>query len=441
MPFNPNRKPAKPSEWRDLLDAVFTGEISGETDWIEWKSSLDLGKSSSLEKISKTIVGFANRPPSTANSPLGGVALMVIGLENGSAAGVDLIDNAVLEDKIDIYLGKSAGPSWEPRWVRYEDVHVLIIEVAPTSQGDPIFSLQQGGQNTSAGQVFVRRGSRTVPAMPEDFRALAVRASSKPRVESLDVSLRVQTSTPFETYSIDPEQIEQYISRVTSRMLREAEEAELPKTKTPFNSISVAAVEAMFTPESRTIQEFQEELNDYGDEIRRVFQEAAFQCVGSVLTPPTFVIDNLGSSVYKDVQITIRVEGTATAVDVENEQSHFMSFLPKPPRKFGATQNKYSIGISPFPHSFDVPVHNFGRRNIQNGGSFTLSLDEIEIRPKASGVLVEDGTVFLIPASRKGPLEVAWEATASNVDAHVSGIITLDFTGETYELTQLLENE
>jgi hypothetical protein len=172
-------------ELAGLVNAILAASPNDETDWLEWKSGLDLGQRENQVTIARHILGMANRRVADAVRQVGGCGYIVIGAEPGSVTGVTEVDPADLSQAIQIYLG-SAGPSWSASYIPTAGTSVLVITVEPPAAGDRIRTLQREFQSYLAGAIFVRRQGRTVPAAPGDITALEDRFAEPLRVAGLD---------------------------------------------------------------------------------------------------------------------------------------------------------------------------------------------------------------------------------------------------------------
>jgi hypothetical protein len=119
-------------ELRAMVEAIHNSAPGiQETNWLEWKRTLDLTTPEGRSAVSKAVLGFANRAVEEAQLACEGVAYMVVGVEPGTAAGVPNFDHATLGQKIKTYVD---GPRWTPHYVAFSGVTVLVIvvEVAKT---------------------------------------------------------------------------------------------------------------------------------------------------------------------------------------------------------------------------------------------------------------------------------------------------------------------
>jgi hypothetical protein len=166
-----------PQALAGLVEAILNASENDESDWVEWKSSLDLHEKDTQGTIARHALGMANRRPEYAARCAGGCGYIAVGAEPGNCIGVAEIDPAVLSQGMHPYLG-SDGPGWGAQYVRRNGTAVLVVTVEPPRSGDRIFTLQKEFSKYQAGAVFVRRQGRTVQAGPGDIRALEDRFAS-----------------------------------------------------------------------------------------------------------------------------------------------------------------------------------------------------------------------------------------------------------------------
>jgi hypothetical protein len=181
--LDPAASPGTVEEATAVVDAVLAALPADESDWIEWKSSLDLGDKAVRGTLARHILGLANRPPQEAAAHAGGRGFVVVGAEPGNRPGVRAADPADLSQGINAFLGPER-PSWALHYDGREGLLVLVLTVAPPRPGDPAFTLfkdlqvmSPGGKRKDypRGTIFVRHLGRTEIARPEDVRALLER--------------------------------------------------------------------------------------------------------------------------------------------------------------------------------------------------------------------------------------------------------------------------
>jgi hypothetical protein len=145
----------RPSERVDLVRAVVAAHPSDESEWIEWKTQLDLTKAEGRFHAARHVLGFANRTPHEAVRFVHGHGFLLIGAEPGNLVGASRRDPAQLEDWLRPYLGQD-GPIWDAHYVDVDDVEVLLIDIAPPSRGDPIHTVRKAFNQWHEGYIFVR---------------------------------------------------------------------------------------------------------------------------------------------------------------------------------------------------------------------------------------------------------------------------------------------
>lgn len=96
-----------------LVAHVHRAHPKNETDWLEWKTSLDLTSAGGRFEVIRQILGFANRDPDAARHHAGGLAYLILGIEPGNPCGQSPIDNADLTAGIGRYIVRQ-GPIWSP---------------------------------------------------------------------------------------------------------------------------------------------------------------------------------------------------------------------------------------------------------------------------------------------------------------------------------------
>lgn len=180
-----------------------------ETNWLEWKSGLDLTKAPGKFAVAKAVLGFANRSVDDARVTTGGVAYMVVGVEPGAASGIAAVDHANLTPGIKTY---ASTPRFTPRTVRFGGVEVLVVMVEPPEPGDLIHSLQKQYDKFDAGVVFHRGHARTAPAGPKEIEMLADRRAQGAQRSKLDLALR-SAADPLHRLNAGRDQVLEWLSR------------------------------------------------------------------------------------------------------------------------------------------------------------------------------------------------------------------------------------
>ena len=435
--FDIGKKPYGTKQWQALADAVLAEEVS-ESFWLELKT-LDFSNSSHLAKIAKSIIGFANRDVAEASKALEGHAILLLGIDHGVIPGVEKLDVTDLENKLSPFLSQRDGPRWEQNWFEFQNATLLAITVAAPQIGDRIYSLQSGSNNESTkGQVIIRRGSATVPAEPEDLARLALRTSAQIVEPSLDIDLSVRGSFTFPTITPGEDRFNSFIAKERERLLSflPSEQAKKP------NEIFKAIANSTFIrgQESRSESTYRQEVEDYLSLVAKAYGENIYLCAASVLPAPAFLLTNLSDKYYEGLRITLQVgSGISVLEKGPSERSVIRHYFPKERRVYGAS----NIVIDIAGYMRDQVIHsvpNFGSKAIRKyEGGTEIILDEVELRSRDSGILVDDKTAFLIPERFGHELKIHWTATAARVDAFASGTLTIPVAdAKPFELSDLL---
>lgn len=201
-------------ELRALVDAIHTSPAgTQETNWLEWKSALDLGTPEGRFAVAKAILGFANREVAQAQLACEGVAYMVVGVEPGAAAGVLTFDHATLGQKIRTY---ADTPRWTPQYVQFSGVTVLVIVVEAPRPGDPVHTLQKeftkGSASYRAGTIFHRGAAHTEPAGPKEIAMLQERLLHGALRPDLALDLTV-SAEPLMRLFVNEDQVQDWCRR------------------------------------------------------------------------------------------------------------------------------------------------------------------------------------------------------------------------------------
>lgn len=197
MPIHLNTEESLKSEAQlvSLVEAVYKAEPEEEHEALEWKSGYqDVTDRAPSFAIAKAILGFANRDVRASKSNCEGEAYLIVGAEPGRIQGQKVPDSAELGQAIGRYTGPTA-PAWRARQVQVRGQNVLIITVAPPSDGDRIALLRKSfqpknGSLVNEGTVFVRKAGKTERATREDMDALQDRLLAGGNNEQLTLEQR-----------------------------------------------------------------------------------------------------------------------------------------------------------------------------------------------------------------------------------------------------------
>jgi hypothetical protein len=208
-----------PSARLALVRAVRDGGlVTTETDWIEWKSRVDLqDKRARMEHMIRHILGFANRDPGRAARIAEGCAYLLLGVEPRRLDGVEQVDPAVLESWVRPYLEPN-GPQWDAAYVELDGKAVLVVTVEAPRWGDPAFPLRKALDPLEDGTIFIRRLGKTERASAAEIDQLFARAARGTQVLQVAVGSWSSANiiTPVEVQQADTDA---WIQSERSRLL------------------------------------------------------------------------------------------------------------------------------------------------------------------------------------------------------------------------------
>jgi hypothetical protein len=117
-----------------------------ETDWIEWKSQLDLTTADDRFKCVKAILGFGNRDPAFARNHADGCAYFVVGAAPGGAGGTTRHDPADVENCEGDTPHDQAGRDWlRGSWMCQAGAATCVMAAALQADA-PAPSIGRGGR-------------------------------------------------------------------------------------------------------------------------------------------------------------------------------------------------------------------------------------------------------------------------------------------------------
>lgn len=416
-------RPRKPSEWLALLEAVRDADPGDESGWLEWKSSVDWTNREQVGSIvARAILGMANREkPSSA---LEGSGLIVIGLEAGKVHGVGTIDPADLEAKLRPFLG-SDGPSFEVHRMKVDGLDVIAIEVPAPGPGSPIYPLRKEIGKYLNGMIFTRGPGRTDVATGDQVMRLMARVRADP-VGEIALAVIPALEGTLQRVTISESMIEAYLVWTRENLLA------------PTRRVGKSVPSILRSPlgpnamESRTIEEFTREVDEYIGDVRAVIRERLAEFAASMLPPLRLQIDNLSNRHYPGLHMTLFIDGGVIGVDRNDDGDGIEDRLPRPPTAWGSSLMA-ALSQVRIADSFD-PSPPLSRRQISNGDPSVIRLAEHDLRARERHITIEDNLVLLVPAERRTPVIVRWEATAANIDGVVEGSFELAISEDVLDL-------
>lgn len=443
----------RPQDLVTLVRAVVSAEVSDETEWLEWKSGLDLTRPDGIVHIARAVLGLANRMPDKAARHAGGVGYVLVGVSPGQLEGVTPIDPAILDDKLNPYLGGSHGPrpEWSPIYLQVGGKSVLVIIVEPPQWGDPIFCLSKGSEKHADGTVLVRRPGKTTPANSREMEALQHRLRASPRGQLPQLNVELVGALPLAWIRVDDlmQELDAWVTERSGSLINAAEKVWRKRTEGGLSGIASeipgtwglqATLAGLSQPDDRTIDEFRDEVTEWAEKAREVEEEVLLTNYLADRNAVHVVLRNLSEAFLSNVELVITFpEMHAHAVGSDFDRARF----PSPPRPFGKPKPIGSALAGVFrdiavPYGSFVELPPYARTLHIEDGSIKLIWDVGDLRPLDSKSSTDHLKISLL-GDTDGSLLGSWHATASGVHAVISGTLSVPVQAEPLSFAEVLD--
>lgn len=362
-----------------------------ETNWLEWKSSLDLTKAPGRFAVAKAILGFANRSVDDALLTTGGVAYMVVGVEPRAAPGVVAIDHADLTPGIKIY---ASTPRFTPRSLQFAGVEVLVVVVEPPQPGDAIHTLQRQYDKFDAGAVFHRGPARTAPAGPKEMEMLLERHAQGARQPELDLKLRC-IADPLYRLNIGREQVEEWLSRheVYVRATSGEPPPPAPMPPEPSSAGGGLSLSSLFTGstglgslhrlvDSNAAAAFDQRVKTYLAKLGRALPNHVLRAIvrDENANAVYFQVGNDTEDPVSGVQLTVRVPKNRVLVYTTSPRAGHWPEKPKWPDHLDQFRQQPAAWVGASVEDL-VPIHSRSGSVTELDDLFEITWDVGDLRP------------------------------------------------------------
>ncbi len=461
---------------RDLVRAIVGAHPNDESEWLEWKSDLDLNTKPGCMHVARAVLGMANRPVEVAARVCGGFGYLAVGVEPTSISGISMPDPSEWIDRVEVYLKGETGPAWEWMIVPVDGKDVLVVTVDPPQDGDPPWPLRKELDSYRSGTLFVRKPGKTEPALAEDVDALARRAvAGGGQLPQLLVEVVGDVPIPWLAGAEAQDDVAAWVQGERDRHMQIAQALETKRNRaanTPAATDRLGAYglandlmaqqakwqkatsdlqNAMRTgafgqfqgePDQRTLEEYTSELDDWAirlaepalNDLLRRFCESGYGLVHLRVT-------NNSTQYLPGVEVRLhfpfeRAKGFEDMPDGDR--------LPRPPRPYGEAKpgpldgRSFLSGLSTpvMPTIADFRPPRFRDTSIEDG-SIKVTLDTGDLRPTAS-YDGEEFFVFLPVRPADGLLHATWTATVQNRDGIIEGHLSVPVAEEPISVAGLL---
>ncbi|HEY5881965.1 MAG TPA: hypothetical protein VIU11_23860 [Nakamurella sp.] len=413
-------------EFVDLVRAVDAAAVDDEVEAVEWKDTLDLTKLEHVVKISRWIIGVANRSPRAAADQCGGLAFLLIGAGPTVTAGMRSWDDSQIRPKIDQYV---RGPRWTAHNISVGDRNVLMFVVEPPADGDRIHCLQKeftfiapnGDRRVHrAGEIVVRVGTSTRPAAPADLAMLQDRLLAGDR-PAADLALQF-THLHVQHVDASPDEIDRWVE--AQALLIAPARRPLPE---PLYSV--------LTDFGENAGEYNARVDEFLTESRRRIRGAALEWmtirgVGAV----QITVANTSDHTAKGVRLALLCPPQLEVFDPTFEP--VMPPVPEPQAKDQLVRAP-SFHLSHLAHQARPLAPDRGLSIIRSSSSVEIIRRIGKLHPHQH-VEVELPPLIYGQPSGHTSFNIDWSVSATNRKGRVTGRVTAPVTGRPMSLRDLL---
>ncbi len=442
MNFDTSRAVRKNSDRAALAMALFQADTSyQESDWLEWKSWLDLeGRSpKSNAVIAQAVLSFANRDPDAARREMQGCAYLLAGIKPGECQGVGVIDIADLEQKVGRYIGDEV--LWSANYVKLSGNDVLVVTVEPPEWGQAPFHTRKTFRDGSTkmgfdeGTIFVRTQGKSRPAKASDLDRLFRRLIRR-QLDAFEIEVGIADETRLQRLSMETPGLEAYVDEKRDSLLAPLVSASVLERKGLIGASYAQTLSGMVR-EARSEEDFVTEVDAYRVDLlealpscieaRFIAHRCAVLCVEVV---------NRSDDHWSAVELELRLPDSV-AVFTDPFELTEEAELPEEPVPFGARgmRSLLRMDLSPIKPMRLAPLLQKVEIEARDGG-FVARFDAVEVRAQSRIILPR---LFpLIPAEEAESLVVSWTATAANKRGRDAGTLTVPIEAEPVNGVDLL---
>lgn len=408
-----------PTELLELVTAIYDSPGNAqETNWVEWKRSLDLGKAAGRFAVGKAILGFANRSVEQAQLFCDGVSYMVVGVEPGSAPGVEVVDHATLGQRIRTYVD---GPRWTPHYIEFGEVQVLVVVIEPPRAGDPIHTLvktiSDDRSGHHAGTVFHRGTAHTEPAGTREMTMLQARLTHGARQPDLKLALDLWAS-PIARLDLTDAVLDDWLGRHEQYVRANSGAPRPTETQTDALSMNLGldkAITSVFWNVGQTAEdkaEYQSRVEEYLEQMRTVLPPNVISKIyDSGSNTMMFEVENETDEPISSVRCTLEVPDTNLVVyDSVPYPPNLPKQLPRWPDHIRDSIGRYAIELDSYDRR---PLHLDHEGIAENDGNvYKYTWNVGDLRPRE---IAPARAVTIVPTiDAPDELEVTMTASAMN---------------------------
>jgi hypothetical protein len=402
LPIDVSRPARSYSERLALVKAVAGAPPSEpETDWLEWKSQLDVSSKAGAYAAARSVLGFGNRDPDHARRFAKGCAYLLAGVEPGNLAGVAVHDPADVEQWLNRFIAPGR-PQWDVDYVDVGGKAVLFLTVEAPEWGDAPFTLQRALDGYHAGAVYVRTRGKTDYATPADIERLTERAKRGDTSLNLELGLR-KADASLQAVRLTSEMIDAWRTQEAARLKRRG-------------AANLVASSFIAGGDLRDGEEYDAEVERYlAKAARRLRLLAMRGVIEQDLAPLELRLTNPLEINFASVQVRVTLPGDVLAYFDDSDIEVDLSNL-EPPFPWGRSM----LGLPRVAPVEPIDFFQTGARIDTEDGAVVVTLPPVDVRP---GSVHELSPVhLLVPASYAGKsISFTWRATSKSAAGAVSG--------------------
>ncbi|MEU2263800.1 hypothetical protein ABZ557_26820 [Streptomyces sp. NPDC019645] len=422
LDFNADEPVVGLARQRELIRAVLNASSADETRWLEWKSQHDVSRAAGAFAVSKAILGFANRMPDVAEQWVGGHAYLLVGVDEDAIHGVPTHDVEKVDGWLRRYLGEFSRYqfTYVPMDTDEGKRHVMLADVSPPRWGDLIHPLHKEYESYRPGAVFHRYAGKTEPARPAEIYALTERARRATKRVNVDVTMTTGAVAVLAPTEDVRRTITDFLREEMMGQVDAADERRKAAASDPFGAFRSLQV---LWPDSRSPEEFRQEVDEYLSDFDLAMQHALAQAVSATGTPLTLTLTNPGEDNLTKVEVVLSLPDTVTAhvtADAEEEVD-----WPHQPAKYGEGTipvlgvHQGVLGVQP--PAYHLPsLHSPDIE--QQDGLTLIRFAPVDLRPHET-VALDPITVY--SSQEADSFLSEWRATATNVSSKVQRSVSI----------------
>ncbi|MDR1187545.1 MAG: hypothetical protein LBK95_08830 [Bifidobacteriaceae bacterium] len=408
--FDLARRPVGLRAWGEFVDWVLSDDGLGESDWLEFKSDIQLPSKEGWSAVARFVLGAANRLPEHAAAHLDGAAVALVGIgDDGHPSGAARVDPADAQQGLEKYLGES-GPRWALHWIARDqgDSGVLVFEVDSPEPGR-IHVCKASGQKARSGAVYVRRNGKTEEANHEEMAERLKRFGQAPQDPEIVVEV---LGTAYQLPDLDV---------FNSRHIRKERDKFLahhaPQPKSPWSVMDLGMLSGRLPPKEAAafIAKWQEDRRQDWPERRELLIGALGDGIKIRAS------SGPGTAPLEKPQIVLTFHGTQGFYWEDPADDFWNRAFPVPrdPTELGSVVLDHSPHYSAPPSRPDTDWRN------GNAEALLVTVKPEALRPGQPWESDDDELVVAAVDTAADAVEVEWTATFIGVQGSIAGKLLL----------------